>query len=132
MEFLSGVVVVAIGVYLVGLAVVIALEPRLAGRFLESFASSARAHFTEQTLRLIAGGAMVFFAPSMWFPDLFNIFGWLMVVTAGGLLLMPWMWHRAFAKWAIPVAIRHMKFVALGASALAILIFYGVSRALLS
>ncbi len=44
MRLLSGIVVVGFGLYLTGLAVVIALKPLLAERFLKSFASSARAH----------------------------------------------------------------------------------------
>jgi hypothetical protein len=128
MEVLSGVVVVAFGVFLIGLAVLIAIKSQLAERFLRSFASSARAHYAEQALRLIAGGAMVIFAPSMWYADLFKLFGWLIIVTAVALLLLPWRWHYEFGQWAIPRVIRHMKLFALGAFGLGILIFYGVSR----
>lgn len=63
MKTLSGLLVVASGVFLVGLAVLIMVKPRLAESFLRSFAGSARAHYSEQVLRLIAGGAMVLFAP---------------------------------------------------------------------
>jgi hypothetical protein len=132
MEVLSGMLVVAFGVFLIGLAVLIAIRPHLAERFLWSFARSARAHYTEQTLRLIAGGAMVIFAPSMWYPDLFRLFGWLIVVTAVALVLLPWRWHYEFGKWAIPLVIRHMKLFALGAFALGILVFYGVSRVVMT
>ena len=131
MEVFSGMFVVAFGVFLVGLAALIAIKPQLAERFLRSFASSARAHYAEQALRLIAGGAMVIFAPSMWYPDLFRLFGWLIVVTAVALLLLPWRWHYEFSKLAIPLVIQHMKLFALGAIALAILVFYGVSRVVL-
>jgi hypothetical protein len=41
---------------------------------------------------------MVIFAPSMWYPDLFKLFGWLIVVTAVALLLFPWRWHYEFGK----------------------------------
>jgi hypothetical protein len=68
MEELSGMLVVAFGMFLIWLAVLIAIKPQLAERFLRSFASLARAHYTEQALRLIAAGAMVIFAPSMWYP----------------------------------------------------------------
>jgi hypothetical protein len=131
-ESLAGAVVVACAVFQAGLAGVIVFKPRVAERFLESFASSARAHYLEQALRLIAGVAIVIFAPSMWYSDLFNFFGWIIIVTTMGLLLIPWQWHHEFAKWAIPVAIRHMKLFAFGAAALAAFIFYGVSRAVLS
>ena len=131
MEMLAGMLVVALGVFLIGLAALIAIKPQLAERFLRSFASSARAHYTEQALRLIAGGGMVLFAPSMWYPDVFTLFGWLIVVTAVALLILPWRWHHEFGKRAMPLVIRHMKLYALGAFALGILIFYGVSRVVL-
>ncbi len=63
---------------------------------------------------------------------LFDFFGWIIIVTTAGLLLVPWQWHHEFGKWAIPLAIRRMKLFALGAAVLAALIFYGVSRAVLS
>jgi hypothetical protein len=132
MEVLSGILVVGFAAFLIGLASLIAIEPRRAERVLRSFARSARAHYTEQVLRLIAGGALVVFAPSMWHSDLFMLFGWLIVVTALVLLLLPWRWHHEFGKWVIPVVIRHLNLFALGALALGILIFYGVSRVALS
>ena len=132
MKLLSGVVVVGFGVFLIGLAVVTAIKPRLTERFLNSFASSARAHYTEQATRLITGAAIVVFAPSMWYPDLFKIFGWIIIVTTGGLLLAPWQWHHRFAKRAIPLAIRHLNLLAFGATALGTFVLYGVSRAVLS
>jgi hypothetical protein len=131
MEVLSGMLVVAFGVFLVGLAVLIASRPKLAEGFLRSFASSARAHYTEQALRLIAGAGMVVFAPSMWYADLFRIFGWLIVVTTVGLLLLPWRWHHEVGKRVMPLVIRRMKLFALGALALGLFVFYGVSRAVL-
>ncbi len=131
MILLSGIVVSVAGVYLIAFTVVVAVKPLLAERFLKSFASSARAHYTEQAARLIAGGAIVIFAPSMWYTDLFRVFGWLVVVTSAGLLLIPWQWHHKFGTWAIPLAIRHLKFYAIGVSALGAFILYGVSRAVL-
>ena len=124
----SGIVVVGFCLFLIGLAVVIATKPSLAERFLRSFASSARAHYTEQGLRLLVGAAIVNFASSMWHPELFKLFGWLIVVTAVGLLLVPWRWHHKFGMWVMPLVIRHRRLFALGASALAAFILYGVSR----
>jgi hypothetical protein len=131
LEVLSGMLVVAFGVFLTGLAVLIAIKPQLAERFLRSFASSARAHYVEQTLRLIAGAAMVNFAPSMWHADLFRLLGWLIAVTAVALLLLPWRWHHEFGKWAIPWVIRHLKLFALGSLALGMFVLFAASRAVL-
>jgi hypothetical protein len=128
-SLLSGIVVVGFCVFLIGLAVVIATRPSLAERFLSSFASSARAHYTEQGSRLLVGAALINFANSMWHSELFKLFGWLIVVTAVALLLTPWQWHHKLGTWMIPLVIRHMKLFAIGASALGVLILYGVSRA---
>ncbi len=62
----------------------------------------------------------------MRFPGPFRVFGWLIIVTASGLLLMPWQWHHQFGKWAVPLAIRHMKLYALGAFLLGASILYAV------
>lgn len=119
----------AFGAGLIGLALVAAVKPPRAERFLRCFASSATAHFTEQASRLILGAALVIFAPSMWHQDLFEILGWLMIVTAVGLMLIPWRWHHKFGQWAIPLAIRHLKLFAVGAVALGLFILYGATRA---
>ena len=123
---------VAFGLCLIGLAVVIVVKPLLAKRFLNSFASSARAHYTEQLSRLVAGTAIVILSPSMWYSDVFAPFGWLIVVTAVGLLLVPWHWHQRFSKWAIPLVIRNLKLFAVGAFALGGFILYGASRFVLT
>jgi hypothetical protein len=126
MTFLTGIVVVTTGLWLIGLALSIVVTPVHAERFLTKFASSARAHYTEQLLRLIAGSAIVIFSVEMRFPDIFRIFGWLIVATALGLLLMPWKWHHQFGKWAIPLVIRNIKLYALGAFLLGSFVLYAV------
>ena len=126
MTWLSGSIVVISGLWLVGLAAAILITPGRAERFLTSFASSARAHYTEQALRLLAGAGIIVFAPEMRFPNLFMIFGWLLVVTAAGLLLIPWQWHNRFGEWTIPLAIKYKKFYAVGAIVLGGFILYGV------
>jgi hypothetical protein len=109
-----------------------ATTPSLAERFLSSFASSAPAHYTEQGLRLLVGAAMVNFASAMWYPERFQLFGWLIVVTAVALLVTPWQWHHKFSSWVMPLVIRHLRLFAFGAAALAAFILYGVSRTVIS
>lgn len=125
--WLSGIVVVGFCLFLIGLAVLIAARPALAERFLRAFASSARAHYTEQGLRLLVGVAVVTFASSMRHPELFKLFGWLIVISTVGLLLIPWQWHHKFSLRVMPPVYRHLRLFGLGALALAALILYGVS-----
>lgn len=132
MSLVSGLVVVSFSFFLIGLAAVIATRPALAERFLRSFASSARTHYTEQVLRLLVGAALVNVARVMWYSNVFKLFGWLVVVTAVGLLLTPWQWHHKFGKWAIPLVIRHLRLFAIGAFTLGTLILFGMSRVVLA
>ena len=124
MIWFAGIVVLASGLWLIGLAASIAVIPSRAARFLTGFASSPRAHYTEQVLRLIAGAAFVIFSAEMRFPDLFRVFGWIVAGTASVLLLLPWQWHRRFGEWVIPRTIRHIKLYALGALVLGAFILY--------
>jgi len=131
-KLLSGIVILAFCIFLIGLAIIIVIKPQRAEHFLSSYASSARAHYTEQAARLAVGAAFVTLAPSMWYSNLLNIFGWILVVTTIGLLLIPWQWHHKFGKWAIPLTLRYMKFYALGAFLLGAFILYSFSRILVS
>lgn len=129
MHTLAGLVVAGFGLFLIGLAAVIAARPRAAEGFFHLFASTPRAHFTEQALRLAAGGAMAYFAPSMRDPGVFALFGWLTCGTSIALMLLPWRWHRMFAGMVIPHVIRHMKLFAFASFSLGAFVLYGVSGA---
>jgi hypothetical protein len=129
---LSGIVVVAFGLFLIGLAALIVVMPSRAEEFLKGFASSATTHYTEQGLRLVVGAAIVKFAGSMRYPGLFNVFGWLIIVSTAGLLLIPWQWHNRFGTLVMPPVFRRMRILALGACALGAFILYCVSQVRIS
>jgi hypothetical protein len=74
---------------IVGLRPLIHTTPSHAERLLRGFASSALTHYTEQGIRLVVGAAIVTFASSMRYPELFKLFGWLIIVSTAGLLLIP-------------------------------------------
>ncbi len=126
MIWLAGIIVAATGLWLAGPALSIVIAPARAGGVLGRFASSAQAHYAEQVVRLTAGAAMVIFAIETRFPDLIRCFGWIIIVTTSGLLLIPWRWHQWFAQWAIPQALRHIKLFALGAFVLGAFLLYAV------
>jgi len=129
---LSELVILFFGMFLIGLAVVIVITPQRAEQFLRSYASSARAHYTEQIARLMIGVAIVVLAPSMWYSNFINLFGWVLIVTSIGLLLIPWQWHHKFGEWAIPLTLCYMKVYALGAFVLGTLVLYSLSKVLVS
>lgn len=102
MELLALTVVVLFAAYLIGLAVASVVLPDYAARFLNAFASSARAHYIEMSVRLIVGVSIVVASPQMRFADIFYLFGWLIVATSVVLLLLPWRWHNRFARIVVP------------------------------
>ncbi len=109
LAWVTVVVVAAAGVYCIALAVLSMWRPHPSARFLLGFASSPLKHYAELALRLIVGGAFVLQAPRMALPQLFGIFGWVLLVTTALLLLIPWRWHRAIASRAVPLVIPHMR-----------------------
>lgn len=111
-DLLASIIVLLTGFYLIGLAAVSLFAPARATRFLGGFAGSARAHCTELAVRLIAGGALVLYAPHMRFSGAFAVAGWGLIVTTAALCAVPWRWHRWFARRAVPRAIPHLKLIA--------------------
>ncbi len=131
MSELSGrvavIVVWSFAAFLLGLSTTIVLAPSRAERFLLGFASSARTHYAEQAVRLLVGAAIVHVAQSTGFPGVFTVFGWAMLVSTVGLLLIPWQWHHNFAARVMPPVLKQPKLFALGSLALATFIVVGMS-----
>jgi len=124
---IAGLLVGASGAFLVVLGAAVFLVPGRAAAFLRGFASSWRAHVLEQTLRLLAGMGFVVYGPAMRWPLAFEVFGWVVVATAAGLLLVPWRWHRRFGALVIPPLIRWMWAFGIAAALLGALILFGLS-----
>ena len=64
----------------------------------------------------------------MWQPKVFWFLGWAIVVSSAVLLCIPWQWHHRLGKWFLPLLVRYLKLYAIGACALAALLFYGLFR----
>lgn len=112
LDLLALITVLSAGLYLIALALVSFLKPDWASGFLLGFASSASIHYLELAIRIAIGSAFVISAPRMMFPEIFHLFGWILIGTSACLLLIPWQWHQMFARQAVPKALRHIKPVA--------------------
>ncbi|MDZ4701397.1 MAG: hypothetical protein SH809_16920 [Rhodothermales bacterium] len=121
-------IVLLSALYLVSLAVVSFARPARASTYLLGFAGSALAHYVELGIRIIAGAAFVFRAPYMVFSDYFAVFGWILLVTTAGLMLVPWQWHQAFARRAVPYAVQRLTLVAASSLVAGGFIFYAALR----
>jgi uncharacterized protein YjeT (DUF2065 family) len=47
----------------------------------------------------------------MRFGSAFAVAGWVLLLTTAALALVPWRWHRAFARRAVPYATSHLALV---------------------
>ena len=128
---LSGCVMVVFGLYLISLLIITIVNKKIAVNYFSSFASSARAHYLEQMLRLIVGTSMLLFSKSMLYAQFFEMFAWIIILSTIALILIPWTWHNKLGKRVIPLTIRNLKFYAVSASIFGIFILYCIINPML-
>lgn len=107
-DAISLAVVAAVGLFLAALGILSLVTPAHASRFLLGFAGSPSKHYAELAVRFLVGGAFLLAAPRALWPAAFMLFGWALLATTAGLLLIPWRWHHRFARWAVPEALRFL------------------------
>jgi hypothetical protein len=114
LQAIALVLVAAVGLWLVGVALLMALAPRYCLHLFEKMSaslerSSWRLQFTEQGLRVLAGVALIVRAPASKLPLAFEIAGWVLVATSLVIMVSPIRWHGAYGawclKWLTPVVI---------------------------
>ena len=115
MQAVALVVLAAAGFWLVGVGFLMALRPHYCLHLFEKMSanlerSNWRLQFTEQGLRVLAGVALIVRAPASKLPLVFEVAGWLLVVTSLLIMVAPIRWHGAYGRWLLgriaPLAIR--------------------------
>ncbi|HEV7226945.1 hypothetical protein [Brevundimonas sp.] len=90
---------VALGLWMIGLGVLMAVAPRRALAALAAMGGTARVHFGEMGLRLIAGAALMVVSGASRFPQALWLIGAFLIVSAVVLMLLPRRWHSAYSRW---------------------------------
>lgn len=115
MQAIALIVVAAAGLWLVGVAFLMAVRPHYCLRLFEKMSaklerSNWRLQFTEQGLRVLAGVSMIVRAPASKLPLLFEVAGWLLIATSLLIMVAPIRWHGAYGRWWVgriaPLAVR--------------------------
>ena len=114
MDAATSVVIAGAGIYLLVLGIAALRTPSRVESFLAKFANSAFSHYFEMSIRLVVGAALLHKSPSLPVSGIFQAFGWVLLVTTGVLLCVPWRWHQKFAKFAVPFAKRILPAVGVG------------------
>ena len=104
MQAIALVIVAAAGLWLMGVALLMALRPDLGLHLFTKMsanlqATDLRLQFIEQGLRVLAGVALIVRAPAAKLPLAFEVFGWLLVVSSIVILAAPVRWHGAYGAW---------------------------------
>ncbi|HMS68092.1 MAG TPA: hypothetical protein PKD18_08130 [Saprospiraceae bacterium] len=126
MQITAGIITCIFSLVLIALLIVVLTKKEWAISFISAFASTAKAHFIEQSLRLIAGASILIYSENMLFPKIFNLFGWILMMTSAILMLTPWKWHQSFGKVAMPLVIKNLILYAIAAAAMGMIILYCV------
>jgi mannose/fructose/N-acetylgalactosamine-specific phosphotransferase system component IIC len=119
--------VAATAFYFVAFGFACFLAPARVEKFLLGFATSAQAHYAELAVRMLVGWALILRAPWLRGAALFELLGWVLVVTTAVMACLPWKWHQRIAERAVPRALRHLQWM--GAAALAAGAVLGVALA---
>jgi hypothetical protein len=126
MSVVAAVVVVVFGLSLIVFSGAAFAKRASAERFVSAFATSAKAHYVEQGVRLLVGAALVVRSSSMWQPRMFWLVGWAIVISSAVLLCVPWQWHHRLGERVLPLVVGHLRLYAAGAFVLGALLLYGV------
>lgn len=122
------VIVLLFTFFLLVLACLSIFTPKHAVRFLGGFASSAKTHYVEMIIRLIVGIAFIINAPSMLYPKVFMIFGWLLVGSTAILILLPWRWHQLFSQKIASPVIHQVWLIGVASLLLSAFIFFATMK----
>lgn len=115
MQAIALIVVAAAGLWLVGVAFLMALRPRYCLHLFQRMSANLEranwhVQFTEQGLRVLAGVALILRAPASKLPLVFEVAGWLLAATSMLIMVAPTRWHGAYGTWWVkrltPLVIR--------------------------
>ena len=121
-------IVMVTGIFFLSLGGASLVAPARASRFLLGFAGSPSKHYAELVVRLLVGVAFELAPPRAFAHVALTLFGWLLLVTTAGLLIIPWHWHHRFAGRAVPEALRFLPIVGIASVALGALVLWAVAR----
>ena len=126
-EILAQGVVSVFAIFLITLGVAAFVKPGLFGGFLSGFAQSAQVHFLEMAVRLLLGTSFLFCARTVYYGMAFQVLGWMLLLTTGVLVLIPWKIHQQFARRVVPPALKYTPLIGSTSIGVGILLVLGLA-----
>lgn len=90
---------VLIGVWLIGLSLFMLLAPQRALGVLAAMGSTPLIHFGEMAGRIAAGFVLMLASVVSRSPQVINLIGAFLIVSAVVLMALPRRWHAAYSTW---------------------------------
>ena len=90
-------IIILFGFFIIGSGFLMLLKPKIAREKLRRFASTNFTNYTEITIRMIIGIALILYSDFCKYQEAFEIFGWFMLITALILYCVPRKWHHEFS-----------------------------------
>lgn len=96
-------IILLFGLFIIGVGLLMLFAPERARGTLRKAGSTNLINYTEISLRMIPAAALVIYAGSSRFPEVFTVFGGFMLATSAVLFLVPRKVHHNFSLAAAEV-----------------------------
>ena len=94
---ISKYVIIIFGIFIIFIGFVMLINPNKARNTLRKAGSTNFINYSEITIRLIPAIALIVYSDASKFPEPFNIFGWIMLITSVVLYAIPRKIHHRFS-----------------------------------
>ncbi len=91
-------IVIFFGLFIIFIGFIMLIYPKKARNTLRKAGSTNFINYAEITIRLIPASALILYSELSKFPDAFNIFGWIMLITSFVLFFVPRKIHHNFSN----------------------------------
>lgn len=108
MKHIAKDVVILFGIFMIGVGVLMLLNPEKAREYLRKAGSSNLINYSEITIRMIPAAGLILYSEFSKFPEIFKYFGWFMIGTSVVLYFVPRRLHHCYALMCADILKSHL------------------------
>lgn len=102
-EIIAKYTIIIFGVFFIIIGFIMLFNPKKARKTLRKAGSTNFINYAEITIRMIPATAIIIYSDLSRFPEIFNIFGWFMLITSLVLYFVPRHLHHNFSNKAADI-----------------------------
>lgn len=108
MKHIAKDVVILFGIFMIGVGVLMLLNPEKAREYLKKAGSTNLINYLEITIRMIPAAGLILYSEFSKFPEIFKYFGWFMIGTSAVLYFVPRRLHHCYALMCADILKPHL------------------------